>query len=124
MIDTKHFKERLEKEKIKIESELSGISKINPLNPNDWEAVSQKEAPEREPDRNEQADNIEDYEESYSLNDILEKRLNEIKKALKEIEDGVYGKCAIGEKSHEIESERLEANPAATTCIKHKEEEK
>ena len=119
--DISYFKKKLEEEKNKIENELSGISKKNPANPNDWEAVPPKDADEREPDLNEAADNIEDYEETYSLNDVLEKRLNDIKSALEKINDETYGVCKIGGKEHEIEEARLEANPAATTCINHLE---
>ncbi|MEI6296878.1 MAG: TraR/DksA C4-type zinc finger protein [bacterium] len=122
--DTSYFKKILEAEKVKLETELSGISQKNPRNLNDWEAVSSKdkEDDEREPDRNEVADNLEDYEQAFSLNAVIEGRLNDVKRALKEIEDGVYGICSVGGKNHEIEDKRLEANPAAITCIEHKED--
>ena len=68
------------------------------------------------------ADNIEDYQERYALNDVLEKRLNSVKDALNAISSGLYGKCRVGGKEHDIEYERLDANPAATTCINHIEE--
>ena len=123
MIDTKKFKNKLEEEKIKIETELSGMSVKNPANPDDWEAVPPRKDPgdDNEADPNDVADNIEDYEESYSLNDVLEKRLNDIKAALKKIDEGKYGICKIGGREHKIEEERLEANPAADTCIEHLE---
>lgn len=117
-----YFKKKLEEEKKEIEAKLASISVKNPANKDDWEAVPTKDVDEREPDLNEAADNIEDYETSYSLNDVLEKRLNEVKDALASIEKGNYGVCKIGGEDHLIESERLEANPAAKTCIKHLEE--
>ncbi len=117
-----YFKKQLEEEKKKIEEQLSGLSIKNPTNENDWEAIPPKDFDERESDLNEAADNIEDYEASYSLNDVLEKRLNEIKGALSSIEEGRYGICKKGGQDHLIESERLEANPAATTCTKHMNE--
>ena len=51
----------------------------------------------------------------------LEIRYNEVKEALKRIEEGTYGICRVS--GEQIEPERLEANPAATTCIKHLEAE-
>lgn len=121
-IDFLYFKKKLEEEKNKIERELSGMSMKNPENKNDWEAVYPEDTEEREADPNDQADNIEDYEERYSLNDVLEKRLNEVKTALSKIEDNSYGKCKTGGDAHPIEETRLEANPAATTCIEHLDE--
>jgi len=120
--DLIYFKKKLEEEKIKLESELSGISTKNPRNQEDWEAVPPKDTDERESDPNEAADNIEDYEGNFSLNDILEKRLNDTKEALNKIEENTYGICRIGGKEHPIEEERLEANPSAKTCIKHLED--
>lgn len=117
-----YFKKKLEEEAQKVEDQLNGLSKKNPANKDDWEAIPPRDFDERESDLNEAADNIEDYESSYSLNDVLENRLNEIKKALSSIEEGRYGICKVGGQEHPIESERLEANPAATTCIKHLEE--
>src|SRR5690606_38223578 len=47
--------------------------------------------------------------------------LRKIDKALKRIEDGVFGACE--ECSDEIEFKRLKARPVATLCIKCKEEQ-
>jgi RNA polymerase-binding transcription factor DksA len=49
------------------------------------------------------------------LVDVLNKRYKDVTAALSRIEDGTYGICSISGK--EIESERLDADPAATTCI-------
>jgi RNA polymerase-binding transcription factor DksA len=47
--------------------------------------------------------------------DTLEERLKEITDALARIDNGTYGVCQkCGKK---IEEPRLEANPAATTCL-------
>ena len=119
--DTVIFKKKLEEEKKKIEQDLEGISKKNPKNPNDFQAVMPEVPNERDADPNEVADNIEDYEENFALNDVLEKRLNEVKSALKRIDDNTYGICKIGGKPHPIDKERLDANAAASTCIKHLE---
>ncbi|MBI3632099.1 MAG: hypothetical protein HY225_01490 [Candidatus Vogelbacteria bacterium] len=120
-IDLKYFKEKLEAEKIKIEDELKSMSIKNPRNQSDWQATY----PERdlqdkiEADPTDVADNIEDYQERYALNDVLENRLNSVREALRAIEVGSYGICKIGGREHSIENERLEANPAAATCINH-----
>ncbi|MBI2086800.1 MAG: TraR/DksA C4-type zinc finger protein [Candidatus Zambryskibacteria bacterium] len=47
----------------------------------------------------------------------LETRYNDIKSGLDKIEHGTYGLCQICGK--EIETDRLEANPSARTCIEH-----
>ena len=122
MKDLDIFKKKLEAEKKKIEEDMQGVSRKNPKDPNDFQAVLPEDPDEREADPNEMADNIEGYEENFALNDVLEKRLNSVKDALKRIENGTYGVCKVGGKEHEIEKERLDANPAATTCIKHLEE--
>ena len=121
-IDTTYFKKKLEEEKSKIEEELSDISIKNPKNSSDWQAVYPESEEKTEADPNDVADNIESYQERYALTDVLEKRLNNIKTALLAIEKGIYGVCKIDGTEHPIEHERLDANPAATTCINHIEE--
>ena len=93
----------------------------NPKDSRDWQAIyPEGDLDEKiEADPIDAADKIEDYQERYDLNDVLEKRLNSVKDALKSIANGTYGKCKVGGKEHDIEPERLEANPAATTCINH-----
>jgi len=117
MIETTHFKKELESELATLETELSSIGRRNPDNNNDWEAIPSDT--ERSADENDVADNIESYEENTAVLKHLEIRYNQVKKALERIENGAYGICEVGQE--EIEKERLEANPAATTCIKHLE---
>ena len=75
----------------------------------------------RQPERlkNEAADAIEGYEENTAILRELEIRYNNILAALKKIEDGTYGTCAVGGDALPIE--RLNVNPAATTCTNHSE---
>jgi DnaK suppressor protein len=47
-------------------------------------------------------------------------RLERINVALQSIDEGTYGQCVIG--GEEIEPKRLDAEPTATTCIKHARE--
>jgi RNA polymerase-binding transcription factor DksA len=69
------------------------------------------------PDRNDNADIIEDMQDDNAALNELEGRLNLVDAALERIENGTYGTCeACGES---IEEDRLNANPAATTCKAH-----
>lgn len=117
------YKEKLETELKHIEGELKGIGWQNPANPDDWEAT-EKQLDVMTPmaDPNESADKIEEYDENRAIVDELEIRYNNIKRALKKIEDGTYGRCEIG--GEPIEEARLAANPSARTCTKHMAEEK
>lgn len=116
MENIKHFEELLKTELATLEKELKSIGQKNPSNPADWEA--KPDATGLAPaDPNEVADNIESYEENTAILKQLEIRYNEVKDALKRIGEDKYGICATG--GEKIETERLEANPAATTCLKH-----
>jgi RNA polymerase-binding transcription factor DksA len=114
----KKFKERLEKEKKEIEKQLKEFSERGKI-PDDWEAKfphydgeSGSGALERA------ADEVEEYENLRSLEQVLEVKLKNINLALKRIKDGNYGIC---EKcGGEIEIERLEAIPEARFCKKCK----
>lgn len=112
------FKARLEKELQTVEAELKSVGRINPNNPKDWEAVPDQ-TDIKSADPNEVADSIEAYEENTAILKQLEIRLNEIKVALERISNGTYGICRVCRKV--IETERLDANQAATTCLLHRE---
>lgn len=120
MTDTTRFKRLLEDELATLEGELRTVGVLNPNNPADWVPKGPK-VENLEPDRNDAADNIEQYEENSGILKELEIRYNNVKRALKKIADAVYGTCEIGGES--IEADRLEANPAARTCKVHLEEE-
>ncbi len=110
------YKQKLLDEKKRLEKELSSIGRINPDNPSDWEAVP-VDAGSREPDPNSRADRVEDYETNTAILKQLEIQLEDVKDALLKIESGKYGVCEIS--GHPIEEGRLNANPAARTCIEH-----
>jgi len=114
-MDTNHFKTKLEQERLGLEQQLSEIAKLDPENPEDWK-TSKEDLNVMPADKNELADIFEEAENRDALERELEDRLNEVREALQRIENGTYGKC---EEGCEIETKRLEANPAATTCIKH-----
>jgi RNA polymerase-binding transcription factor DksA len=118
-IDTKKFKQALEKEQKTLESELKTIGRKNPSNPNDWEALPDKLNTDNADDV-EIAESITSYEDNTASLKELEIRFNEIKSALERIDNGTFGLCKKCGK--EIEKGRLDANPAANTCITHMEE--
>lgn len=111
-----NFKERLLAEEQKLLGELKTVGRINPSNPGDWEPVPEN-IDVMQADKNEAADAIEEYEENTAVLRELEIRYNNVKRALKKIEDGTYGTCEVGGEA--IDVKRLEANPAALTCVTH-----
>ena len=117
MLDKKKIKESLEKERDVLLEELRDMGKLNPET-SEWEATPE-ERDYKEADQNEMADRFEDFEARSSMMRALEPRLNNILKALKNINRESFGKCEICKK--DIENARLEANPAARTCKKHLE---
>jgi len=65
----------------------------------------------------ENASESEQFGNDLSVTEDLEARLKKIESALIRINDGSYGKCLVG--GDEIEEDRLRAEPAAETCMKH-----
>lgn len=114
-MDTNKYKKILSDEKTLLEKELSGISEQNPRDPADWDAVPENKT--EEADLNVAADTHEDVEERHGVSDELEKRLVDVNAALTRIDEGVYGVCEACD--GQVEEERLDANPAATTCMEH-----
>jgi RNA polymerase-binding transcription factor DksA len=115
-IDIEHFKQKLGEEKLKIEQELKQVGRINPDDKTDWEPVaadlniSTAEIEER-------ASEISDFEDRSAVEFELEQRLGKVLTALAAIDAHQYGRCSVCKE--EIDHERLEANPAATTCRAH-----
>lgn len=110
------YKKLLEIEKQQLESELSTVGRKNPSNNADWEPTPEKL--DTDPaDESEVADAIESYESNSAILKHLETRLLEVNAALDKITAGTYGICEIS--GEPIETERLDANPAARTCIGH-----
>lgn len=114
--DLQYFKEKLLREKALLEEELGSVAKINPENPNDWEASSDNIEVDSA-DENEVADKFEELEENKMILNKLEPQLREVNAALERVENGKYGICEIS--GDAIEKERLEANPSARTSLKH-----
>lgn len=112
---TEFFKQKLEEEKIKLESELGNIGQRNPVVANDWETAPEEKGIEA--DLVDQADIVVNRENTAAIFADLEARYDMVLDALVRIEKGMYGVCAVC--SEKIEEARLEADPAATTCVEH-----
>lgn len=119
MTDTKAHKVTLEQLLDTIIKDLERIATYN-KSTGDWEAVPTG-SDVGEADENVEADVVEEWNERRATLAELETRFNNIKRALKKIEDGTFGICEISGET--IESDRLEANPAARTCKAHMNEE-
>ncbi len=119
-MNTQTYKERLEAMLRVTTDELKGVGIHNPENQSDWLAVPDNLDAE-EPDQNLLADAVEGWNERNALVAALEPRYNNIVAALARINAGTFGTCEIC--GNIIEEKRLEANPAARTCITHLEEE-
>jgi len=113
---SEYFKGVLMSEKTRLEEELAKVGRKNPQVAGDW----QVEIPDLNAgvsDENDLSDIYEEFENRSALEDNLEESLTLVNQALDRLKSGAYGVCEkcgddMGEK-------RLEAYPAATTCIKH-----
>jgi DnaK suppressor protein len=115
MTDTTAYKTALEDEKRVLEGELQTVGRPNPAKEGDWEADAKEGS--MEPDPNDQASVLDEYQENRAIMADLEARYAEVLAALARIEDGSYGTCTVGGEA--IEEDRLTADPAATTCKAH-----
>ena len=87
-LDLKHFKQKLEEELAKLEGELKTVGRINPSNPNDWQATpTDMEADAA--DRVEVAESIDLFEENTGILKELEIQFNDVKRALKKLKMGL-----------------------------------
>lgn len=110
-----HFKNLLETELATLENELATVGRKNPDRTGEWEAV---EAEDIDPAEDaETAESIEVFDNNKAIVDQLDTRRNEVKNALGRINEGKYGTCEVC--GADIEEDRLNANPAATTCKAH-----
>lgn len=102
----------LEAERDALEEELAEYGrKVG----SDWEGTSSSTGAEADP--TDAADNIETLATNIPLVEELEIRYKEINKAIAKMENDTYGTCEVCKKP--IDFDRLEANPAAATCVEH-----
>ena len=105
------MKTKLEKEKQGLIKELDSFAEKKKNLKNDWTA--------RFPNfqgsnLEEEADEVEEYENLISIEGTLEKRLGQIDLAIEKINKQEYGICKLCNK--EISEERLEAIPETAVC--------
>jgi RNA polymerase-binding transcription factor DksA len=117
MIDIAKYEKILRAELETLETELKSVGHVNADNPGDWESDA-KDVDVNASDETDIADNINAYESNTALLKQFEVQYNEVKAALERIKKGTYGICEVSGKP--IEKKRLDANPAARTCIAHK----
>ena len=111
----KKIKNLLEEEKSKIENALQGFAKKDMKLKGDWGVPFPQF---RGSNLEEEADEVEEYENLLPIERSLENRLNDIDLALEKIKKGNYGKC---EKcKSEISIARLKVAPEARFCMKCK----
>ena len=110
------LKTRLEQEAATLELELTDIGKMNPANQNDWHGTAGS-VETGTADSAILADRFEEVSTNEGITKELEERFLNVKQALARIKKGTYGKCENCDET--IPIARLEANPAAATCVEH-----
>lgn len=105
----------LEAEKDSLEEELSTHGRVQG-GTGDWQGSS-GDLTGIEADPIDAADQIEELVTNVPLVEDLEKRHKDVIVALEKMDGSTYGMCE--ECGEPIPIDRLEANPAARTCIKH-----
>ena len=115
-IDLEDMRSLLAAEKDQLEEELASHGKN--VTGTNWEGSS-SDLKTSTADFTEVADQIEELATNVPLVEELERRYRDIVDAMKRIDGGAYGKCEVCRE--EIPADRLEANPAAKTCIEHAE---
>lgn len=113
------LKAALEKEHDRLVGELKPIARPDPQLKGNWDAQFPQFEPEESGShisREQEEDEVEEYEANLEAEHSLESRLLSVTRALERMEKGTYGACASC--GGEIEHERLAANPAAEFHIK------
>lgn len=108
------LKELLENKKTELEQQLKGFSKEDKELAGDFDTVFPNEPTSQSPD--EEAREVEVYENLLPVEHTLELALQDINIALAKIEGGNYGIC--DNCREQIELDRLKIFPEAKTCVK------
>jgi RNA polymerase-binding transcription factor DksA len=114
--DIQKFKNALLKEQELLKGQLDRLGQQDAEHPGDWVAKN-TDTDILPADENEVADEMEAFQDNQAILGNIEKRYREVTAALDRIENGTYGICKVS--GEPIEMERLEANPAAETSMKH-----
>ncbi len=105
------IKQNLINEKERLEKELAGFTKKDPKFSDDYHS----EFPEFGDKEDDNAAEVADYGDRLSIEHALENQLRDVKKALKNLEQGTYGICKYCHKP--IEKERLLIRPTSSSCV-------
>lgn len=109
------FKKMLLEKKQKLQASLASFAKKGKDIKDDFKTEFSQIGDRPE----ENASEVEVYEDNLGVEHSLEKDLAAIDKALEKIEDGTYGLCRnCGEPPQAIDVKRLKAFPEAKTCVK------
>lgn len=104
------FKKSLAEEKKTIEKELAEIGQKNPKAEGNFDI----RFPQYGESKDENAQEVTEFEKLKAIEFNLEKKLAEIDETLKKIDQGTYGVCQTC--SQTIEEPRLKAVPTAALC--------
>jgi DnaK suppressor protein len=118
-IDIDAHKAALESRRETIMQDLAPIAEHNPAT-DDWE-MKLDSTEFSDADDNVAGDEGEEAEERIATLALLETEYRLVVLALKKIELGTYGVCDVCGEA--IEANRLAVEPAARTCIAHREDE-
>ena len=105
------MKDQLLEEKKRLDQELGHFSHRNPQVKNDFET----NFPNFGEGEDENASEVAKYGDDLSVEDSLEKSLQDAEAALDRLEKGLYGICKYCQS--QIDERRLEARPSASSCI-------
>lgn len=106
---------QLDAELESLQEELASHGRATPES-GDWQGTTGGLTGE-EADPNDAADQMEELATNVPLVEELEKRYKDVANALHNMEKGTYGMCEECEEP--IPLDRLQANPAARTCMVH-----
>ena len=110
------LKKKLDVQRESIKKELESFASEDPNLKHNWET---KYPTREDSDKEEAADDAQEYDNALSLEYSLELKLKDVNNALEKIAEGKYGICENCGK--EIDVQRLEACPEAKTCLGHVE---
>ena len=117
-MNTEIYKQKLEEERDFILKQLQEQAVKNPHAEEDW-IPDVKEVGNETSSIDEVSQKHTDEQSNTGIVNDLEVRFANVKKALEKIENGSFGICEVS--GTPIEKERLDANPAARTCLEHKD---
>lgn len=108
------IKEQLLAKKEDLENELSAFAEKNPNDKNDYMA----KFPDMGDKADENAAEVAEYSKNLTLEDTLERALQDVNKALKRLDEDRYGICKYC--NEPIAEKRLLARPVSSSCIECK----